>query len=282
MALPDFLIIGAMKCGTSTLAAQLGAQTGVFLTTPKEPNFFSDDDVHARGLPWYQSLFSQAAPGDLKGEASTHYTKLPTYPHTLSRMRAVLEAPRLVYVVRDPIDRAVSHFIHEWTERRMGNDPVKAFARHPELVEYGLYAKQITPFIEAYGPEAICLTSLERIKADPQRELERVARHIGFAAHPVWQPDLAMQNASGERIRKLPFHATVTHNPLSRVLRQSLVPRSLRHKIRDKLLYGARPALPEDLRMQLRDRFAADQAALAQLFPDVLGTAEPLSRREVS
>ena len=43
MALPDFLIIGAMKCGTTTLAAQLAAQDGLFITTPKEPNFFSDD-----------------------------------------------------------------------------------------------------------------------------------------------------------------------------------------------------------------------------------------------
>ena len=61
MPLPDFVIIGAMKCGTSTLAAQLGAQDGVFMTTPKEPNFFSDDAVFAQGLPWYESLFEAAA-----------------------------------------------------------------------------------------------------------------------------------------------------------------------------------------------------------------------------
>ena len=78
MGLPDFLIIGAMKCGTSTLQAQLARQPGVFMSTPKEPNYFSDDEVHAQGQARYEGLFSGAAEGDLTGEASTHYTKLPT------------------------------------------------------------------------------------------------------------------------------------------------------------------------------------------------------------
>ena len=60
MALPDFFIIGAMKCGTSTLQAQLARQDGVFMTTPKEPNFFSDDDIFAKGRAWYEGLFADA------------------------------------------------------------------------------------------------------------------------------------------------------------------------------------------------------------------------------
>ena len=74
MALPDFAIIGAMKCGTTTLAAQLGAQDGVFVTTPKEPEFFSEDANYARGMDWYASLYQGAAPGDLTGEGSTGLT----------------------------------------------------------------------------------------------------------------------------------------------------------------------------------------------------------------
>ncbi|MGR3434230.1 MAG: sulfotransferase, partial [Shimia sp.] len=73
MPYPDFLIIGAMKCGTTTLAAQLGRQDGVFVCDPKEPFYFSDDAVHARGPDWYRGLFAAAAPGDLKGEGSTRY-----------------------------------------------------------------------------------------------------------------------------------------------------------------------------------------------------------------
>ncbi|NNF72213.1 MAG: sulfotransferase, partial [Rhodobacteraceae bacterium] len=95
---PDFILIGAMKCGTSTLASQLGAQPGLFMTTPKEPNYFSDDAIFARGPDWYGGLFDGAGPGDLRGEASTHYTKRPDYPDTIARMKAAVPAPRLVYM----------------------------------------------------------------------------------------------------------------------------------------------------------------------------------------
>ncbi|MEM7509246.1 MAG: sulfotransferase domain-containing protein [Pseudomonadota bacterium] len=276
MALPDFLIIGAMKCGTTTLAAQLAAQPGIFMTSPKEPNFFSDDRVYAAGLAWYETLFEDAAPGDLKGEASTHYTKLPTYPDTVGRMRALLPAPKLIYVVRDPVERAVSHFIHEWTEGRMSDDPVTAFATHTELVDYGLYAKQITPFIDAYGVDAVCLTSLERIKMNPQAELERVAAHIGFSGHPVWRAELGAQNVSQARIRKLPFHRVLVNNQVSRSLRRRLVPKSVRTRIRQGRSFGARPELPAALRSELQARFAPDHIALTRLFPGVLDGAEDI------
>lgn len=270
MPRPDFLIIGAMKCGSSTLAAQLRCQDGIFLTDPKEPNFFSDDNVFAQGLPWYEALFEGAAEGDLKGEASTHYTKLPTHPETVSRMMAILPAPRLIYTVRDPVERAVSHFIHEWTERRMSGDLDDAVTTYPELIEYGLYAKQITPFIEAYGIDAVCLTSLERMKSDPQGELERVAQHAGFKGKPLWQSNLGAQNVSGDRVRKLPFHSILVRNPISRTLRRTLIPQSVRTRLAQTRRIGDRPVLSADRAAELRELFASDQARLAQLFPGVL------------
>jgi hypothetical protein len=276
MALPDFLLIGAMKCGTSTLAAQLGAQPGLFMTTPKEPNFFSDDAVFALGRGWYEGLFAAAEPGDLKGEASTHYTKLPTYPETLTRMRAVLQSPRLVYMIRDPVDRAVSHYIHEWTEGRMSADPVSAFEQHPELIDYGRYAMQIAPFVAAYGAQAILITSLERLKADPGGELGRVCSHIGMTTPPVWRPDLGARNVSAERIRKLPLHGLLVANPVARTLRRALVPRALRARIRQARAYGARPELPDGLRMRLAAIFAEDRARILEM--NLAGAADALSQ----
>ncbi|MEJ6396230.1 sulfotransferase [Gymnodinialimonas sp. 2305UL16-5] len=275
MALPDFVILGAMKCGTSTLAAQLGAQEGVFMSTPKEPNFFSDDDVYAQGLDWYQALFDGAEAGALRGEASTHYTKLPTHPHTLERMRMVLEAPRLVYMIRNPVARAVSHYIHEWTEGRMSADPVSAFETHPELIDYGRYAMQITPFAEAYGPEAILVTSLERLTGDPEGELVRIGAHIGMGARAVWQADLGAKNVSSERIRKLPLHGLLVGNPVATALRRSLVPKALRTRIRQARSFGDRPELPDNLKEQLHQIFAEDQAALMEL--GLPGAREALS-----
>ena len=73
MSLPDFLIVGAMKCGTTTLSAQLAAQSGVFMTDPKEPNFFSNDEVWSLGEGWYRALFAGAGSQDLKGEAAAYH-----------------------------------------------------------------------------------------------------------------------------------------------------------------------------------------------------------------
>ena len=131
MALPDFVIIGAMKCGTTTLASQLGAQPGIFMSTPKEPNFFSDDAVYAQGIGWYRRLFDPAPDGTLRGEASTHYTKLPTYPDTTTRLSETLEDPKLIYLIRDPMARAVSHYIHEWTQGVISSDLETALDTHP-------------------------------------------------------------------------------------------------------------------------------------------------------
>jgi hypothetical protein len=267
MGHPDFLIIGAMKCGTSTLQAQLAVQPGIFMTDPKEPNYFSDDSVHALGPEWYEALFAQAAPGDLTGEASTHYTKLPTYPQTLARMRAALPSPRLVYILRDPIERAVSHYLHERSLDAITPDFREALRVHPELIEYGRYGMQIAPYLEVFGSESIHLTSLERLTADPEGELRRVAAFIGYGRTPDWQHDLGRQNVSAERVRPLPFHDLIVGHPAAIWLRRTFVPKSLRNRIRESRTIKTRPEIPDDLRGTLEAVFLEDRGLLASQFP---------------
>jgi len=268
VALPDFLIIGAMKCGTSTLAAQLAAQPGVFMTEPKEPNFFSDDAVFARGRGWYEGLFADAAPGALKGEASTHYTKLPTHPDALARMAGMLAAPRLVYMIRDPLDRLVSHYIHAWSEGTIRTGLSDALEARPELVDYGRYAMQIAPYVDHYGAEAVCLTSLERLTADPGGELARIGAFLGLPAPAVWQAEEARHNVSAERVRRFPGYALAVDNPVATALRRALVPKGLRSAVRARLTMRARPALTAEETARLRPVFAGDRAALARLLPE--------------
>jgi len=268
MSLPDFLIIGAMKCATSTLQAQLAVQDRVFMTTPKEPNFFSNDEIYKLGLNWYGNLFKPANNGDLRGEASTHYTKLPTYPKTVERMEKTLKAPKLVYMIRNPVDRAVSHYIHEWSEGRMGHDPEYAFDQNPELIEYGCYAKQIRPYIDAYGIENIYLTSLESVQTTPFAELERIGEFIGMENPAIWRSDLPAQNVSAKRIRRLPLHGLLVDSQVARKLRHLLVPKALRTRIREARTIGNRPELPDSLRTRLQNTFTEDHAKLSRLFAD--------------
>ena len=267
MARPDFVMIGAMKCGTSTMAAQLGAQDGIFLTDPKEPNFFSDDTVFAKGQGWYEALFRDAPGGALKGEASTHYTKRPDLPQTVERMAAALPDVRLVYMIRDPMARIVSHYIHAWSEGWTSAPLDAALDEMPSLVDYGLYGWQITPFVETWGADAICLTSLERMRADPGGELARVAAHLGHAGSVAWT-DLSTQNVSAERVRKLPLHGLLVDNKLATALRRSLVPKALRTRIRQARQMPDRPTIPGHRLAALRTRFLEDRAVLAGHFPD--------------
>ena len=266
--LPDYLIIGAMKCGTSTLAAQLGQQVGIFMSDPKEPNFFSDDDQYARGQDYYQDLFRLASPDDIKGEASTHYTKLPTYPETLPRMVEVFDRPKLVYMIRNPVARAVSHYIHEWTMGVIGEDIEGAIEQHTELTEYGCYGRQLLPFVEAFGRESIFLTSLEEIKADPHGTLEGVSRFLGHKGEVKWHEEQAQMNRSSERIRKFPMHGLLFDNPLARGVRRTLVPQRLRDKIKQSRQMSDRPQMPDKSMARLEKVFIKDREALAQLFPD--------------
>lgn len=266
-SMPDFILIGAMKCGTSTLQTQLAAQNGVFMTTPKEPNYFSDDDVFAKGPDWYTGLFEAAPPGTLKGEASTHYTKLPTYPATLDRMRAALPALKLVYMIRNPVTRAVSHYIHEWTERRVGDDAQAAFRSTSDFVDYGRYGMQITPFLDTYGASNVMLTSLEAVKADPDAEFARIAAFLGLPPEASWQHDLEAQNVSSQRMRRLPLQGLLIDNPVAAALRRTLVPAGLRRKIRTARQMDARPEIPEDLRHQMQATFLEDREILARHFP---------------
>lgn len=264
---PDFILIGAMKCGTTTLAAQLAAQPGLFMTAPKEPNYFSDDDIFARGPDWYGALFAPAPEGALKGEASTHYTKLPTHPRTVERLQAAGVRPRFIYMIRDPIERAISHYIHEWSKEVMEADPALAFAHHPELVEYGRYGHQIAPFLSAFGPGSVLLTSLEQMTRAPETVLAEVCRFIGMEGTPAWDHSLGAQNVSAERFRKLPLHRLLVGNPAARALRHALVPKTLREKVRRARSIDERPRLPEGLRRELMRDFAEDRGLLARQFP---------------
>jgi hypothetical protein len=269
---PDFIIIGAMKCGTSTLHDQLAAQRdrglGVFMSTPKEPCYFSDDDVYARGPGWYASLFAAARPGDLCGESSTHYTKQPTHPRTVQRVRKALPGARLVYVMRHPVQRLVSQYVHEWSVGRVDAPIDEAVHRLPEMVHYSRYAMQLEPWIEAFGFDAVLPVFAERLRVDPQGELERMARHIGLEGPVRWDPGLAERNRSDERLRRCAWRDALVHAPVLRAARRGLVPKAVRDRVKDFWTMKRRPALSPTVESELRGIFDEDLGRLG----DWLGT----------
>jgi hypothetical protein len=265
MTKPNFIIVGAMKSATSTLHEQLALQPGIFMSTPKEPNFFSDDGVYQLGLNWYQGLFAKANEDDICGESSTHYTKLPDYPNTLARMSSYLPKLKLVYVIRHPIERLVSHYIHQWSQNVIRADINTAIDSFPELINYSLYSMQIKPYIEQYGSENILLVFSEAFRKQPELELERVARFIGYDEPVVWHETLPEQNVSNQRVRRFKGYNFLVNNPILATLRRSLIPKGLRDFVKQQLVMKKRPELTVESQMKLEKIFNDDLNTLSQL-----------------
>jgi hypothetical protein len=261
--LPDFIVIGAMKCGTSSLHAQLARRPGLFLSEPKEPNFFSDDVNYRQGLDWYTGLFASAREGQLCGESSTHYTKLPTHPHSLERMRLHLPHARLVFVMRDPIDRIVSQYLHEWSQREVEGTLEDAVRCHERFVAYSSYAFQLEPFLRSYGAAAVLPVAFERMLRHPDEELARICAFLGDPSPgaPRWDPELGARNASIDRLRRNAVLELVRASPVLRALKRC-VPRAWRERIKDGWRVPERPALPHALRSELETRLDGDLARL--------------------
>jgi len=260
---PDLIIIGAMKCATSTLHEQLALQPGIFMSEPKEPNFFSNDEEYRRGPSWYQGLFQTAQQNSLCGESSTHYTKLPTYPATIERMQKHLPATvKFIYVMRHPIDRLVSQYIHEWTQRLVDVPIDQAIDTLPILVDYSRYAMQLEPFIEAFGRERILPMFFERLTSNAQDELERTCRFIGYNGSPRWDESVGEQNASSQRLRKSGVRDAVINLPGLKWMRRTLVPQSMRDRVKGMWTMKQRPELSADNIARLTAIFDEDLARL--------------------
>jgi Sulfotransferase family len=260
--LPDFIIIGAMKCATSTLYEQLVQQSGIYMSTPKEPKFFSDDPHWNKGIQWYCSLFQDADPQDICGEASTHYTKLPDYPETVSRMRQHLPEVKLIYMMRHPIDRLVSQYLHELTKRTMKVSIDQAVQDYPRLTAYSLYSKQLQPYLETYGYRHVLPVFLERLMANPRAELQRICDFIGYRGTPLWHSEVHQVNTSSERLKASKIRDAIVWHPTVTWMRRRFVPQAWRDWIKSFWQVKQRPVLSVATGTRLQVQFDEDLSRL--------------------
>lgn len=190
--LPEFLIIGAQRCGTTSLYRYLAAHPSVRTATGKELQFLSLH--HRRGLRWYRGHFPVRPPGVSSFEASPYYLFDPDVP---ARAAALLPHARFVALLRDPVERAYSHYLHS---RAYGVEPL-SFAdaldaeparlargghtarRRYSYVARGRYAEQLERWYAHVPPERLLVLRTERLGADYPGVLE----FLGLEPHT---PDL--------------------------------------------------------------------------------------------
>jgi hypothetical protein len=172
-ALPNLVVVGGLKCGTTSLHHYLNLHPEVEMSRPKELNFFVAELNWPLGPEWYASHFSGRAA--VRGESSPHYTNRPRFEGVAERMRSVLGDARLLYVVRDPIDRMLSHYLHNvgggYDDRTLADafaDPESAY------VTRSRYFFQLEPYLDAFGAERIEIVGREELKRDRRATMRRV------------------------------------------------------------------------------------------------------------
>ena len=186
--LPDFLIIGCMKGGSTTLWKHLDRHPNVFLCRPKEPQFFSRPEAFAKGWDWYRGLFANAASDQLCGEASVCYTRYPTFPDAAVNVAAHLPDAKLVFIARDPVQRAISHYIHNMLLATDAGKPhigfEEAAQEDPSLLASGEYVDQLERYLQHYNRESLFCTTLEGLVADQVGVLKSLAVFLGVSGAP--------------------------------------------------------------------------------------------------
>ncbi|MBE9138216.1 sulfotransferase [Nodosilinea sp. LEGE 07088] len=264
--LPDFLFIGAMKSATTTMHYQLGQQPGIFMVSnPKELYFFSHDQNYNQGTDWYKSKFSGAKVDEICGEAATTYSQLPTYPDVVERMYSLIPNTKLIYIMRHPIDRLISQYLHECTLKNISLDINRAIYKHPELVDYSRYAMQLEPFMEKFGSEKILPTFFERVTAYPQEEIERICRFIGYPGQPRWDFEAKPKNVTKERPVSTPWLKFLRKSKVLKPIRENLLPQAVKTKVRGLLASNLeRPEISPQNLEYLKEIFDRDLARLGQ------------------
>lgn len=286
---PDFMIIGAMKSGTTTLYQYLGRHPGVFMCSPKEPMFFSRQEVYARGLVWYFSLFREAGENQICGEASTCYSRWPRFGNVAARIGEAVPDAKFIYVMRHPVERAYSHYRHEMEERQLhvrGNviSFEQALEELPEIIETSLYRLQIGKFLDYFPRDRLLPVFFEDLTAEPGPLLEKVQRFLGLEQANCLLESEIVANAFGSRMTRRNMRTltnTIRHAPgVSAIV--NLIPRGVRSWIRAALKlpfsvvnYAMRrraqtlerqlSTLDETMRKRLLERFVGANRELEEL-----------------
>jgi len=181
---PNLFIIGAAKSGTTSLHHYLNAHPEVFMSEPKEPGFFVEEmDYYPKDEAWYLGLFAAAGNAKVIGESSTHYTKLPIYPGVPERIAAFSPDARFIYLMRDPIERAISHYWHAVRQDAEHRPMLRAIQKDVQYTAFSDYRMQLEPYVDLFGRDRIFLMTFEELTADPRRAVQEVFRWLGVAPH---------------------------------------------------------------------------------------------------
>ena len=179
--LPNFLIIGATKCGTESLHRYLSDHPDVFMHPQKELRYFTAEHAWGRGLAWYRAQFAAAGGARAVGESSNSYTRHPVYRGVPGRIHQFLPDVRMIYLIRHPFKRIESHYRHRLVTGIEWRSPERALREDPGYIAASRYGHQLEQYHRSFRPDQLLTLRLEHLVSNPEPVLRRLCRFLDIA-----------------------------------------------------------------------------------------------------
>jgi hypothetical protein len=260
--LPNFLVIGAMKAGTTSLHRYLREHPQVFMPEHKELDFFVAEKCWGRGRSWYEAQFAAAGDAIAVGEASPTYTMFPQFSSVAGRVAELLPHVRLVYTVRHPIERIRSHYLHEVQKGRERAPIGRALVTDPRYLDASRYTMQLEQYLDCFSGQQVLVITTEQLRDERTATVGRVLAFLGVDPD-WWNTRLLGQEfhrTSDKRVRR-PLVEAALRVPGTRAL-AGLAPRPMRRLASRGIDAGRAMAIPEAVEARLRAELRDDVARL--------------------
>lgn len=177
--LPDFIIIGAMKCGTGSLYRYLSTHPDIIPSSIKETNFFLRENNNNIKTS-YRHYFK--GNGKYAFEASPNYSKRHLHPGVPERIHALLPNIKLIYLVRDPIERIRSHYVHNFCHGRESNTFSEAIRKSNNYMLTSRYFFQLQAFLEFYRKDSILVVQSEQLRHETEHTLDSIFQFLRISS----------------------------------------------------------------------------------------------------
>jgi hypothetical protein len=198
--LPNLIIIGAAKAGTTALHHYLGHHPEVFMSRQKELQLFQRDDWREQ-LGWYERQFPVQAP--VRGEGSPAYTLYPFCRDVPGRMRELVPDAKLIYLVRDPVERFVAHYVEHYSlgfETRPFEQVAADLRPGNQVLAGSRYATQLEQYLESFPSSQILVVDQDELRARRRETLSRVFGFLGVDSG-FWSPEFDQLHNQRKQVR---------------------------------------------------------------------------------